>query len=273
MDQLLALLGIEVPWDNLSLVAGLIMVRLLTMITLVPFLFGEPVPNMIKMGVALVLLAFVYPAVAPTVPPSIFADGFYVISLFIKEFFYGLALGLAAGMIFYGFDAAGQVIDNQRGASMAQIFSPQTGAQITIFGQFTLLMAIVLFLTIGGHRLFLEAFLESYTLLPIYEMPAGGIGFLGFIDQFIVISGRVLLIAAQLSAPVLISIFLVDIVLGLINRISPAVNVLTLGFTIRGVVGVLIFFVSITVIAHQMELISMESIDNVKTTIRFLVKS
>lgn len=273
MDRLFQILGIEVGWENMSIVAGLIMIRLLTVINLIPFLFSKPVPNMIKMGSAMVLLLFIYPSVSLTIPPGVFEDGLFVMALFMKEFFYGMALGLAASMIFYGFDAAGQVIDNQRGAAMAQIFSPQTARQVTIFGQFSFQLAIVLFLTIGGHRLFFNTFIESYELLPIYEMPAQSPTFMAFIDHFISISGTVLLIAAQLSAPILIAIFLVDLVLGLINRISPAVNVLTLGFTIRGVVGVLIFFVSITVIANQMQLISMETIDNVKKTIHFLAHS
>ena len=273
MNPVFETLGIEAGWEHASLVASLIMMRLLTMIGLIPFLFSNPVPNMIKMGSAMVLLVYLYPMVSSTIPPEAFADGLYVLALFMKEFFYGMALGLSASTIFYGFDAAGQVIDAQRGAAMAQIFSPETGRQVTVFGKFSFQMAVVLFLTIGGHRLFFSAFLDSYRLLPIYEMPAQAPTFMAFIEHFISLSGSVLLIAAQLAAPILIAIFLVDIVLGLINRISPAVNVLTLGFTIRGVVGVLIFFASITIIARQMELISMETIDSVKKTIRFLAAS
>lgn len=115
MDRIIEILGLDYSWERMAIIAGLILIRLLIMISLIPFLFGKPVPNMVKMGSAMAIMLFIYPVVSPTVPPEIFDDGLFVLLLFIKEFFYGMALGLSGGMIFYGFDAAGQVIDNQRG--------------------------------------------------------------------------------------------------------------------------------------------------------------
>jgi type III secretory pathway component EscT len=263
-------MGIEISTGPMLITAMLILTRVFVIVNIIPFLFGNPVPGMVKLGSTFLLVLILYPHVAPTVPEGIFNDYLFVVALMLKEAFYGLAIGLAGSLIFYGFDAAGQVIDNQRGASMAQIFSPQTGRQVTIFGSFSFQLAVVIFLSLGGHRIFLQSMAVSYAWLPIYEMPVAGVGLFALMDHFIKISGMVLLIAAQLAAPILISIFVVDLILGVMNRISPAINVLTLGFAIRGVMGVGIFFLAFTSIAYQMRLISMESMANVTHTIRFL---
>ncbi len=272
MEHVFRLLGVEMQTGPAIICGGLILTRIFIVVNLIPFLFGNPTPQVVKSGVSLMLMIILYPLIRPTVPDGAFDNFLFVIALFLKEAFYGAAIGLSASMIFYGFDAAGQVIDNQRGASMAQIFSPQTGQQVTIFGSFTFQLSIVLFLTLGGHRLFLHAFVESYSWLPIYEMPADWPGLMGLMEHFIRISGQVLFIAAQLSAPVLISIFVVDLILGVMNRISPAINVLTLGFAIRGVMGVLIFFLSFTLVATQLKLLSMESVKHVRQTIIYLAR-
>lgn len=270
MQQVFNSLGYQVDWFHSMMVGSLILTRFVIVVNLVPFLFGRPVPAMLRQIIALLFTILIFPVVVKTVPAGIEHNQFFVLALFAKEILYGMSIGLAAAMIFYGFDAAGQVIDAQRGASMAQIFSPQTGRQVTVFGQFSLQLGIVLFLSLGGHLLFLHSLFDSFRLLPIYELPNMGAGFLGMIDLFIRISGDVLLIATQLAAPILISIFVCDLILGVMNRISPAVNVLTLGFIIRGIMGVLIFFISLGVIAHEMGLLSVESMQNVKQTLQFL---
>lgn len=270
MQQVIESLGFDIKLAHSLVVMSLIFVRLAIVVNIVPFLFGRPVPAMPRQIVALLFTVLIYPLVVDQVPAGIETNFFFVMALMAKEVLYGLAIGLAAGMIFYAFDAAGQIIDAQRGASMAQLFSPQTGHQITVFGQFSLQLGIVLFLSLGGHRLFLHSLFESFRLLPIQELPTFGPSYLAMIDMFIVISGQVLLLAAQLAAPIIIAIFVVDIILGVMNRISPAVNVLSLGFVLRGIIGVLIFFISITVFAHQMSLISIESMDNIQKTIRYL---
>jgi len=219
---------------------------------------------------ALLFTILIFPAVSAAAPEGLYNDFFFVLALFAKEIFVGMVIGLSAAMVFHAFEAAGQVIDAQRGASMAQVFSPQSGHQVTIFAQFMLQFGIVLFLVLGGHRLFLHALFESFQVIPVYEFLNTGPNFVGLMELFISITGQVLYIGAQLAAPIIISIFVVDLILGVMNRISPAINVLTLGFTIRGVTGVLIFFLCLGVSAHQMGLLSMTTVDSVRRAIQFL---
>lgn len=271
MDQVFAMLGLKVDTGPALITMLLILIRVFVIVNIIPFLFGNPVPGIVRMGSVFLLTIVLYPYISPGVPEGIYTNFLFAITLMIKEAFYGLAIGLAASFIFYGFDAAGQVVDNQRGASMAQIFSPQTGRQVTIFGSFTFQLAVVIFLTLGGHRMFLQSMTVSYAWLPIYEMPPPNVTLFALMEHFIRISGTVLFIAAQLAAPILISVFVVDLILGVMNRISPAINVLMLGFAIRAVIGVIVFFLAFSMIAYQIKLISIHSMENVTRTIRFLV--
>ena len=95
--------------------------------------------------------------------------------LYLKEAFYGLAIGFAVSMLLYGLEAAGAMVDNQRGASIARVLIPQLGGQGSISGSFLFQLAIVIFLTVGGHRLFFNSFFNSFVKLPVLEFPKAAI--------------------------------------------------------------------------------------------------
>ena len=82
-------------------------------------------------------------------------------------------------------------------------------------------------------------------------------------EEFIKVSGSVLLLALQLTAPIMISIFVADIILGIMNKAAPQINVQELGYAIRGAIGVLVYFISVGLVASQMEKISMGMIDTI----------
>lgn len=273
MNELSHQLGIQVDWGFMMTFAGLIMARL-TMVTLtIPFVTGKPAPGQIKIGLAVALMIFLYPFLAPAGVGHLPADPLTLTLLYLKEAFYGILIGFAAGVVFHGFEAAGSVIDSQRGAAQARLLIPQLGEQSSLFGVFSLQLGIVLFLSLGGHLFFFKALMESYQLLPILEFPKAQPDFLAMADQVIRLTGQVLVIAASFSAPVMLAIFIADLILGIMNRIAPAINVWEMGFTIRGYLGVLILFLSITILAHEMERYSLGMVTDVERILRFLAVS
>jgi type III secretory pathway component EscT len=73
-----------------------------------------------------------------------------------------------------------------------------------------------------------------------------------------------------MSTPVIIAIFLTDLILGIANRVAPQINVWQLGFTIKGYIGTLLLFVSITMIAEQMNYYSIKSNENAAEVVKLL---
>lgn len=270
MNQFFQTIGINVDWSFTFTIGTMIMIRFAMMTATLPFLVGKPVPGMIRLGFSLVMTIFLYPYLAPEDHALLPKAPMMVFLLYMKEAFYGVAIGIAGGIVFHAFEAAGSMVDNQRGAAQARLLIPQLGEQSSLFGNLNFLLGIVLFLSIDGHLFFLKTVLESYDKLPLLQMPQGRPDLLAMVDEFIRNTGSVLLLALQLTAPILISIFVSDVVLGIISKAAPAINVWELGFAVRGILGVLIYFLSIGLVATQMGKLSMGMIEQVERIIRFL---
>lgn len=262
MDEIFKRLGITLNFEFIIVYASLLWVRLLAVTSVVPFLFGRPVPRKMRVGAATVIMFFLFPLCKPAGGAAIPSDHLILFALYMKEAFVGLSMGLAVSMLFYGFDAAGRMVDNQRGASLARVLIPQLGQQGSLSGQLLFQMAIVLYLVIGGHLLFFKSLFESYQLIPIFEFPNVAPGLFPMMDFFIVLAGQVITLSIQIAAPVIIAILMADIILGLTNRVAPQINVWQLGFTIRGFIGILALFLSITIIIHQMHIYTKRSAHN-----------
>ncbi len=234
------------------LCAGLIFTRIFMMLLVAPFIGSKSVPARIRIATTVAFTIFLYPVLKPTFVVDQFPGwGPVVIGLFLKESLIGFAIGFVSALIFYGIQAAGLMIDNQRGVANAQIFVPQLGSQGSIFGMFQFQAAVAIFLAIGGHRQFLSAFFQGFVDLPIFYTPDFEPGIYSFFELFILLTADVLILSVKLSAPIVIAIFLSDVVLGIANKVAPAINVFELGFTVKGVVGVLVTFISLVILYRQ----------------------
>ena len=246
-----------VPYMDLDLTfpfiaGGLIATRILVAINLTPYLGGKPVPGTVRLATAFVLTLFVYPLVVPAIDrAAVPREAFLLVVLFLKEAMFGLLMGLVNQMIFFGIQSAGNMIDNQRYVANARIFNPALGAQASIFGLFIYQLAIAIFLVIGGHRFFLAALVESFQKVPLLTYPTIGQGINPMIDLMLKLSADTLIICLQLSAPVLIAIFVADLVLGVTNRIAPMINVFEMSFNIKGFVGVLLVYLALPAMIYQ----------------------
>lgn len=259
MQELYERLGVNIDVAFYLIFFTLIWVRVLMMASVLPFLFGKPVPRYVLVASAFVLAIFAFPNLVPKQPSPIFDDRLALVMLYIKEIFYGLGIGMSVAVLFHAFASVGQMVDNQRGMSIARILIPQLGEQASISGVFLFQMGIVLYLSVGGHLLFFQTFFESFSKLPVLDFPAAGPGMFALVDLFIRITGEVIYIALQMSSPVIIAIFLADLILGVANRVAPQINVWMLGFTLKGYIGTLLLFVSITMIGEQMQYYSSKS--------------
>ena len=263
-------LGINVNFSFVLIFASLVWVRMLSIMTVIPFLFGRPVPRTVRVGGSMVLAAFAYRYLIPSAPQAIPEDMIILAVLYLKEAFIGLIIGFGAGLIFYGFEAAGQMIDAQRGMSIARVLIPELGSQSSLSGTFLFQLAIVTYLSIGGHHLFFNAVYSSYQVLPLFEFPRVEAGFFPLMDFFMVLTAQILVLSVQIAAPVIIAILVADIILGVANRIAPQINVWELGFNVKGYLGVLAMFLAITLIINQMEHYTAESTAGLSTIIDLL---
>jgi flagellar biosynthetic protein FliR len=243
-------LGLRLGFTQVLLAFALLMARVLPVILLTPFLGGETTPNEVKLGLGVMIGLVLYPVLLTQVP-SIQINAFYFIALMFKELFIGLCLSFVVGMVFDAANAAGTLVDAMSGTNQAQLMVPQIATQTSLFGKLQLQMTTVLFLSLGGHHLVFNAFADSLAQVPLGEFPRMSHGTWGFFEAILRIFGDMVRIALALASPVLLATFLVDLALGMINRVAPQVQVFFVAMQIKPVVTVLIMVTAIHLILDR----------------------
>jgi len=163
--------------------------------------------------------------------PDINIDGAFLL-LVLKEAVVGLSIGIIAFMIMSTIQIAGGFIDFQMGFAIANIIDPQTGAQSPLLGQFFNTLALLLLLALDGHHLLLDGIFYSYQFIPIDQAwPAFGSE--RFAEFAIKTFAASFAIAFQMSIPVVATLFLVDLALGITARTVPQLNIFVVGFPIK----------------------------------------
>ncbi len=240
---------------NLSLVIftmGLLVCRILPVLVLSPFLGGEVVPTEIKMGIGVTLALVMLPAVSPRMG-AIPTTALPYIGLLLKEIFIGVALATIINMVFEAARVAGNITDTMSGSNNAQLFVPQLGQQVTLFSSLKVQLAVVLFLTLNGHHLVIEALADSLVIVPLDRFPRFSAGQWPFFELFIRSFADLLKIALALSAPTLLASFLTDMALGAINRVAPQVQVFFISMSIKPLVTVVIVTMSLGLLLGRMQ--------------------
>ncbi|PIC75220.1 flagellar biosynthetic protein FliR [Sporosarcina sp. P26b] len=163
--------------------------------------------------------------------PELVIDGQYIL-LVLKEAVVGLSIGIAAFIIMSAIQVAGGFIDFQMGFAIANVIDPQTGAQSPLLGQFLNSLAMLLLLVVNGHHMLLDGIFYSYDFVPITAMwpPFGSPN----MAEFIVLTfAKSFAIAFQMAIPVVATLFLVDLALGITARAVPQLNIFVVGFPIK----------------------------------------
>ncbi|WP_335870730.1 flagellar biosynthetic protein FliR [Bacillus sp. 2205SS5-2] len=217
----------------------LIFVRVASFFVTMPLFSYRTIPAQHRIGFSAIIAWIMYYVVAAEPIPI---DGIYFL-LILKESMVGLLVGFAAYMIISAIQIAGGFIDFQMGFSIANVVDPQTGGQTPITGQYLYTFALLLLLALNGHHLLLDGIYYSYEFIPLNQ------AWLPFKDpalaEYMITSfSAVFAIAFQMAAPVVATLFLVDIALGIVARTVPQLNIFVVGFPIKiGVSFVVLFIV------------------------------
>ena len=182
--------------------------------------------------------------------PELAIDGTYIL-LVIKEAMIGLFIGIIAYIIMAAIQIAGGFIDFQMGFAIANIIDPQTGAQSPLFGQFFNSLAMLLLLALNGHHLLLDGIFYSYQFLPIDQVGRHLVKNVCRICREDICT--TFAIAFQMSIPIVATLFLVDLALGITARTVPQLNIFVVGFPIKIGVSFLVLFIMMGVMIALMK--------------------
>lgn len=218
---------------------SIVQARMAPMFLLIPFMNRSMVPRTIMFAVA----AGIGLLVIPTLPPMAddWPSGFALIGLVTKEAVIGFTLGFLVAIPFWAIEAAGFVIDNQRGASMAATVNPMTGHDSSPLGIAFNFAFITFFLSTGGLNLLLGLIYDSYRFWPPLDVWPR----FGFDAAELLLSqiNRLMLLAMMLAAPVLIAMLMSELGLALISRFAPQLQVFFLAMPIKSALALFVLVI------------------------------
>jgi len=224
-----------------------VLVRYSVLFAIVPILGDRVIPVPIKILCSLGITAALYPALVmngSVQPDRVMiwgASASQIITTITLEVLFGLALGYCAKLVFDGISFGANLTGNFMGFAAASVFDPHQESQTEVIGQLQTVLAMLLFLAIDGHHIFLRAAMDSYKIVGIGELSLGGL----FSRQIIQMTGDTIILGLQISAPVAVSLFLVNIVYGMMAKSMPQLNVLVLSFSVSAILGLVILMISI----------------------------
>ena len=200
-----------------------------------PALTDSMIPGVARRAAVLGFSCLAIPYVHAGMPPGEPNVWMFALLAF-KEAIIGFLIGFFAAIPFWVAENVGNFIDNQRGATMGEVYSPLNGSQVSTTGIFFSQIVSTLFFVGGAVFVFLGALYKSYLLWPVFgdwgalTPGAGGVA-LGALDGM-------LRTTVVISAPVIILMFLATLGLGLVNRTAPQLNVFFLSMPVKSALGV-----------------------------------
>lgn len=215
---------------------GLILARVSSFIATIPYLGGRYVPNMIKAGTALALTCFWFTESGATSIQVVVAmdqQPWLAFAMAIgREVIVGCALGYVFGLFLVPFRIAGEYIAQEMGLTLGMITDPTRPESSSVIGEFFEIFGVMLFFANDVHHLFLAALHNSFARQPIggsiLAIPvASQLGALASTTEW----------GLTLAAPVATCLFLTSLVISLMSRAAPQLNLTSFGYPLRVVVG------------------------------------
>ena len=217
----------------------LCLARVIALVAAIPAFAGVAASVRMKLGLAVATALVLFPLMAPHTPQVDFTlTGFGL--LMVNEVLLGALIGLVAQLVFTAVSFGGTVIGYQMGFAAANIFDPQTTQQLSLMSQFINILALLAFLALDGHHFFFRVIVESYQLLPPGPLDFSG----GAVATLMRLGSHMFVLGVKFSAPVLALLLITNIVLGILARVFPQLNVFMLSFPLN--IGIALIVIGLT---------------------------
>ncbi len=249
MDQILNELMKIFPQMNTYLMAGtLVFARLLGFFRLAPIFNRKDFPTLVKIPLAIIISIFMLPFLSPE--KVIQCDSF-ALSI-VLNIAVGAMIGYMAHLITVAVDCGAEMINMQMGLTSATVLDPTSSSQVSILTNIMSVLGILIFISVGGVYWMFNALLKSFEIFPLYasHIPLAS---LIKLDLLIKLSSNTLYMGLQIASPVLLATLGQDIILGVISRTAPQVNVFQLSFLFKPVLGAAILIWILPMIMNVIE--------------------
>lgn len=211
--------------------------RILGCIAVVPLFSHPSIPNRIKLGVGFVITLAILPSIQ--VPPIAVMSWQGLLSL-LAQFLIGVSMGFVMRLMFTAVEMAGFMMGMSMGLGFASFYDPQSEGQTIAVAQFLTMLTLLVFMSLDGHLIVVAVMLQSFETMPIvidhWQLNSQAIATLG---------GHIFSQGLLLSLPVVASLLITNMALGILTKAAPQLNIFGIGFPITISVGMLMTYLSL----------------------------
>jgi flagellar biosynthetic protein FliR len=233
------------PLDDLMLLVERFMlpfIRLGTLLMAAPFFGARTILLRVRILLALAITVVLLPVLGETPPVDLMSGpGFLLI---LQQIAIGLGMGLILQFVLAAVVMAGHTIATAMGLSFASSVDPQNGVQVTIVGQFYLIMATLFFLAIDGHLKLLQVLALSFESFPVGTLVLNA----DFFSEVVFYSAEMFVTGTLLALPVMVGVLLINIGFGVMTRAAPQLNIFSIGFPMSMLGGFCLMLLSMPVV-------------------------
>lgn len=246
--------GLSFPLSELEYFL-LILMRIASFVYVAPFFSTKGVPNNVKIALSVFISYIVYNFGPEHVYPQYDTFIAYCVVV-LKEVTVGLLVGLAAQMCTSIVLFAGRIMDMEIGLSMASVLDPLTNEQSTVTGVLLQYGTMLILYTTGFHRYLLQALMETFTLIPINAININTdkllTNLVAFLTSYVSIGFRICL-------PIFASITLMNVVLGLLAKLAPQMNMFSVGIQLKLLAGLTVLIITVVMLPDVCTFISTQT--------------
>ena len=205
--------------------------RILALLVVAPPFNNAGLPRRVRLLAGLAIAIAIAPAL-PKIPAIEPASGAGLL-IFAQQIVIGFAMGLAMRLVFTAIDLAGSMISNQMGLGFATSYDPQSASQTPVISEFLGMLALLFFMAINGHLMVIATLTESFTVLPIGAASVAHGSWLNIANA----GGVIFSAGVLLALPIVVTLLITNIALGVLGRVAPQLNLMVIGFPITIVLG------------------------------------
>lgn len=230
-------------WSQLYLFA-LIVMRVTGFVLFNPILGRTSLPNLVKAGMVMVFSVFVLSTAeqAPTPPGSVVEFGLHL----VLELGVGFVMGFVMQLFFMVIQVGGEVIDNQMGLTMAQVYDASSQINMTVTASLLNVLMVLIFFAENGHYTMLRIFLASDQVLPFGEAALGQAVASGVTEVFL----TCMVLAIKLAFPILAAELLGELGMGILMKAIPQINAFVINIELKVIIGLVLLFLFLSPISE-----------------------
>lgn len=227
----------QVTYDQLIVWIGQFiwpLFRVSAFFAVAPFFGENSIPAQAKIGLAFFVGLSCAAMVGPV--PAVDLASTAAFGMAIEQIIVGLVLGLTLRFLFASLILAGELIGLQMGLSMAQIYDPGSGGNVSSISKLLTAIAILVFISVNGHLLVITGLAKTFTMIPVggLRIAVSGIG------ELLVWSEQVFTTGVLLAMPIIIALLMINLIMGVMNRAAQQLSIFSIGFPVTLGAGLII---------------------------------